>query len=353
LVPRSTFGRLFTYARETRADALENFTTEALAAAIRDDPGPLVAVLRSMLLLSSLDEPIEVVPATQVGVPGTGILDLVIDARFRDQTTEFWVEVKVMGGESGQQLSSYRRYLNQLPIANRPHLVTLARSRLGREEDIPWIPWQSIWRAAGAASAASRYWADLRSFLEEIRMADALDSPVSAGEAASMEGAAALLGKTIRILAAVASELNARWPAFRWPTEERRIQAVLAGQFGRHRRMLIVAGEEYRAYLFVGVISIDGEAHTAVWVETRNKAIEARRRVIELADSAGLSSAWERDMGAWGGLHKAGRLVGFASHTEVVSWFVGAMQELGDAGILELIPSLGRAEAGEAGDEES
>jgi hypothetical protein len=89
-VVRSTFGRLFTYARESKADALENFTTEALAAAIREDPRPIVHLLRGMLLLPSEGDPVEVLGSTQVGVPGAGILDLVIDIRYPGTTVEIW-----------------------------------------------------------------------------------------------------------------------------------------------------------------------------------------------------------------------------------------------------------------------
>jgi hypothetical protein len=351
-VARSTFGRLFTYTRETKADALENFTTEALAAAIREDPRPIVQLLRGMLLLPSLDDPIEVIAATQVGVPGAGILDLVLDVRYPGRAVEIWVEVKVRAGESGQQLNNYRNHLSEVPPDGRPRLVTLARVRLGQPDQLPWIPWQSIWRAARGASTSSTYWHDLRSFLEEIGMADAFDDPVSAREAASLDDAASLFGKTRRILAAVGAESNVRWPAFKWPTDERRIQRVLSAQFSRHRRFLMVAGEVYRAYLFVGVTPIEGEAHAAVWVETRDKAVEPRRRIIAAADAAGLSDAWERDMGSWGGLHKFRRLVSFSSHGDVVQWFIDSLEELGQAGILALIPALGRAEPAEVTDDD-
>jgi hypothetical protein len=115
----------------------------------------------------------------------------------------------------------------------------------------------------------------------------------------------------------------------------------------------MVAGEEYRAYLFVGVISIDGEAQASVWVETRNKAVEPRRRIVAAADAAGLGDEWVRDMGSWGGLHKVKRLVSFATHEEVVRWFIESLGELGEAGILELIPALGRAEPADVADEDA
>ena len=183
-------------------------------------------------------------------------------------------------------------------------------------------------------------------------MADLFDSPVSASQASSLEGAADLLGKTARILAAATVAANARWPEFKWPVGESKIKGVLGGQFGRHRRYLVVAGEEYRAYLFMGVVSVDGEAQCAVWVETRNKAIEPRRQVIHQADIAGLGPEWERDMGAWGGLHKSARLVSFASHDQVVGWFLTSLAELDEAGILAMIPGLGTVEPVESVDDE-
>jgi hypothetical protein len=351
-VARSTFGRLFTYARESSVDALENFTTEALAAAIQDDPSPLLQVLRSMRVIPATEGPTDVVAETQVGVRGVGILDLVVVLRDNGKPVEIWIEVKVMAGESGNQLEHYRAHLAALPVEQRPTLVTLAKAPVGHAHELPWISWQSIWRAARAADH-STHWRDLRSFLEEIGMADAFDAPVSAAEAASLDGAVGLFGKTRRILGAAAREANTRWPAFRWPADDRRILGMLSGQFGRHRRYLIVAGEEYRAYLFMGVTAFDGEAHATVWVETRNKAIDPRRQIIAAADAGGLSDEWERDMGAWGGLHKRKRLVALGAHAEVAGWLIGALEELASAGVLDLIPSLGRAEAIEAADDDA
>ena len=48
---------LFRYAKSVDAEALENFTTEALASAIRQDHAPLVNVLRERGLLSTDHDP--------------------------------------------------------------------------------------------------------------------------------------------------------------------------------------------------------------------------------------------------------------------------------------------------------
>lgn len=175
-------------------------------------------------------------------------------------------------------------------------------------------------------------------------MADQFDNPVSAREAASLGDAAGL----VRQNAASAGGggrggQSAMALLFLAPTDERRIQRVMSTQFGRHGRLFVVAGETYRAYLIIGVTSIDGEAHAAFWVETREKAIEPRRRVITTADAAGLTADWQRDMGSWGGLHRYERLVGFATQADVVRWFIARFEELDAAGILALIPTLRQA----------
>lgn len=174
-------------------------------------------------------------------------------------------------------------------------------------------------------------------------MADRFDDPVSAREAASLEDVFGLIGKTRRLLAQFAVEANNRWPNFIWPVDERRVQRAIAGQFAKNGRLFVVAGDAYRAYLIVGVTPVEGEAHAAVWVETREKATDARRRVIAAADAAGLPPDWVRDLGPWGGLHCFERLVRLHSHDEVVRWFLARLEELDAAGILTLISTLGDA----------
>src|SRR6185369_17794793 len=97
----------------------------------------LVRLLRSNLLLPSIDEPLEVIVFTQVGIPGAGIIDLVIDMRYPDVTREIWVELKVMAGESGRQLDNYGDHIRSLPDEHRPTLVTVARRPVRASSVIP------------------------------------------------------------------------------------------------------------------------------------------------------------------------------------------------------------------------
>lgn len=91
------FGRLFSYARGTGSDQLENFTTEALAATIRSDPQPFLRVLVEQGFLQTMPTSnVRVLVTTQEIVAATGIVDLVLRLfRNADLLWEFWVEIKV------------------------------------------------------------------------------------------------------------------------------------------------------------------------------------------------------------------------------------------------------------------
>lgn len=99
----STFNRLFLYAKAAEAEALENFTTEALAACIRDDDAPMARALRSVGVLPTDDVETRVVPHTQVAVAGAGVIDLILQTESGDRLGEVWIEVKVYAGQSGSQ----------------------------------------------------------------------------------------------------------------------------------------------------------------------------------------------------------------------------------------------------------
>lgn len=63
----STLLRLFRLAKATSAQALENYTTEALAAAVRADPGPFLVALRARDIVTA--DGVEIVQ-TQVHIAG-------------------------------------------------------------------------------------------------------------------------------------------------------------------------------------------------------------------------------------------------------------------------------------------
>ena len=117
----STLDRLYSYAKSTGAGARENFTTEALAGLIHDDPAPILRVLRDGGHLP-LGKPSDIALDTQVVLPGAGVLDLVLVIVIDGRRYELWIEVKVNAGESGTQLDAYRDHLARIPANHLGHL---------------------------------------------------------------------------------------------------------------------------------------------------------------------------------------------------------------------------------------
>lgn len=135
----STLYQLLRYARSSKAEAVENFTTEALAAAIRHDATPFVILLREHQLLRRPEPPLEVSVETQVHVRDAGFIDLVTEVRGDSWTEELWLEVKVDAPESGQQLTNYERWIGRLETDAQPVLAVLSKMPLAGHSDTPWI----------------------------------------------------------------------------------------------------------------------------------------------------------------------------------------------------------------------
>lgn len=102
----SALERMYTYAKAVGAGARENFTTEALAAAIRTDPAPFLEFFQGAGLMP-IGPIARLELETQLVLPGTGVLDLVLVAYVAGVRRELWIEVKVLAGESGNQLDAY------------------------------------------------------------------------------------------------------------------------------------------------------------------------------------------------------------------------------------------------------
>jgi len=177
----SLFGRLFAYARGGTADALENFTTEALAAAIRADPRPFVDLLDWTGVVRAAPGTTATVE-TQLVVPDCGIIDLAATlATDTHLLAEIWVEVKAYAGESGDQLDRYRRHIGARPAWDRPILVTLSQFPFARDPAVAWIPWQTVWSIVGRTDQPHPLWLEFRGFLEESDMADDAFEPIVPG----------------------------------------------------------------------------------------------------------------------------------------------------------------------------
>ena len=171
----SRLGRLYAYSKDTAFDAQENFTTEALAMAIADDPRPMIRALRGldakqvarvgMLERIDLGSTVALRSSTQVSLPGGGWLDLVLEVLSEGGSTigAVWLEVKIGAPESGDQLDSYERHARQAecPV----WLITLAHAPL--RDTVPNLTWNELYRAVRRPQSPRRSWRDFLTFLEE------------------------------------------------------------------------------------------------------------------------------------------------------------------------------------------
>ena len=129
-----------------------------------------------------------------------------------------------------------------------------------------------------------------------------------------------------------------------WPTI-RGVERVMTAQFAHHSRFMLFGGSMYLAKVcygvtpFDGVTLSDGEARFAVWVESNPKRTAARLEVRRAME--GQLPGWSRPRQDWRLLVASTRAINVASEDEAVDWFVERLVELRDAGLFELLPTLG------------
>ncbi len=330
-------GRLYTYAKGG-ADAKEDFTTEALAICLRHDPAPFIDALRTEGLLPEAVNPTTVVPYTQLSVPGVGRVDLVVRLGGA-ALEECWFEVKVDAPESGDQLARYAAHVSALPAEGRPQLIVLAREPI-RGDGPPLLPWGTV--HAAARSSATPHWQDLADWLEELRMVDTHDGPISPDELEALPQAVSLYEKLCHVLADACSRLAPRYPEFAWPRGGA-IRSMVEGELSHRGRFMLkvplrVGGE---TLLYFGIEG-RGAPTPEAWVESNPKYGPQRRAIIDAADRGRLDSAWVRQLATWQALrvaHPAGSPI---DQGALATWYVERVEELATAGVLELLPRLGK-----------
>lgn len=333
----SLFANLFRYSRATDSDPLENFTTEALAACVRDDARPFVTALAASKLIDT-HEVTGLSAESQVWIPGVGCIDLVICGHDRTGRFELWIEVKVNAGESGDQLTRYLAGARSRHPA-RVRVATLGPNAISADADITHVPWQALWHHVHHGAHDSKLWAEFNAHLMENEMADEYDSPVRATEAASMGNAVSLERRTRRIFAKFGARAQEIWPAGNWSSKESDIYWETATQFLRHGRWLVHRPRNKSPYVAAVVYpKTDGEAWLGLWIEADPKSLDVRARLLAHADGAGLDpTVWKRNVKGWQLI--AGE-VPLIAHREVdgaVAWLVDRLSELRRAGMLEMV----------------
>ena len=330
----STLERLYSYAKSTGAGARENFTTEALAGAARANPAPLQRLLRDAGLLPP-DDMTDLSLDTQVVLPGTGVLDIVMVASFGGSRRELWCEVKVNAGESGTQLDAYLQHLASIPPAHRPILFTLGPHALRDDPSIPFVSWHRLRRCIEPGDGPA--WHDLSDYLAEVGMSDDFDQPIAAREAAAMDDFRNLHGKVARTIVEVGAVASERWDALPWPTGEAAIRKRLLDRLATHQQLTVGIQSIKTAWLVIGVEAASGEADLVVSVETWPSASDLQREIHRLADASSFGPEWHRPLGAWGGLQRRERLVLLGDPSAAAQWLLSRIEELSSAGVLKAI----------------
>jgi hypothetical protein len=337
----SSFMRLYRYAKAVGAEAKENYTTEALRAAIETDPRPLLDAVRG-IGVERVDALARIDVNTQVAIRAVGQIDLVVEV-CAVPPIALWFEVKVDAGESGQQLTNYRTFISERPAHARPILIVLGPHALG---DSLFLSWQRLRRAIVASGTASPYWHDFKLYLEEIRMADSYDEPVTDGEAHSLESSRKLFGKVARILTPFAAAAMSIWPGSMWPQTEPKIVDAVTSTFLR----LGTLGISHVVQSNIGVSAgayhdpVEEEVWLGLWMWCRPNYLRERHELVDAVRAAReWDEEWYHDGAAWELFGAYHRLKDFESHAAATAWLAGRLTDLKDTGLLLV---LGRLAAG-------
>lgn len=340
----SALNRLFTYAKATGAAAVENFTTEALAHAIRQAPQPFVKALASIGVV--VPEPLELV-ATQVSIE-EGQLDLLV-ASVADRVA---IEVKVHSGESGDQLTRYLAWARTLEREHQPRIVVLSKERLSTVDGVAWLPWQEVWRQIRETGERNALWTDFALWLEENGMADDSHEPVSPQEAATLRHAHRLLRKSLHILAPVARHLNQVWPGSEWPTTDADVKKQLINRFGSWPSYTVQHRASFKCGLAIGIYEDDADhvARLGIWIWAAPKRVAERDHIYAVGKK--LSGDWAPRPG-WELLRAQRPLLEFETHEQATRWLVARVVELAQVGMLQLLSGTGPALPGEESGEQT
>ena len=328
-----------------QVENLENFTTEALGAAVRSDWRPFVTLMHEQGLLEPDLVPDDVQVVTQRPVAG-GAVDFVATLIGPDWTREIWLEVKVDSGIHGDQIATYQAAIaatGELPTV----LALLVKRPITGHGELPQLTWRQVRESAKAAPSSAILWHDLALYLEDVHVTDPFDEPVAEAEASAMLDAATLLRKMRRLLRDTALEAQERWSELEFPKAQGVANRFVEEQFADHAR-LAIGTRSHRAQVYFGMVQreatidwIEREPHVAVWVEHHPKATDVRRRLIAAAASGQIDSQWQRSWKGYWALVRHAPAKELEDLPAMREWWFARLDELDRAGIVNLIPQLG------------
>lgn len=351
---------------EMTRDALEDFTTEAVAGAIRRDSEPMVrALARAGALNTSMvsGQPLTVFTQRAHLVDGDSIrLDLVLSWPL--VPLELWIEVKTGAPLSGWldrtrdgvtvRRSQLGRYLDAATVMSatdgiqRPPVVLLAdedvRFSGGRAAAtgvggiVPvFVSWQDLADAVREQSAPDSLWLELVTFLKEKRMTQDAAFPITAREATSLADAHQLYRKSLDLLTEVNRRGAVALPELDWWGTG--LPEMVRRQFRDHARFTLGLWNNSKVGLLFGLrLSASGEAMFMVWMETDPRNAAIRPEAHTLAETAGLRElGWEMPYDGWWFVEARAHTVNYPSLDAAAQWFVDRFVELRDAGLIALL----------------
>ena len=328
----------------------ENFTTEALAAAIRSDPRPFLKALgeheTTSVFFVGTQLPVE-------GKQGYGILDLVVEVGSLENRRRYWFEVKVNAGEHGDQIEKYLGAIDSYPEEDRPRLRILGPRPL--REDVQWISWQSVRDGIESTESVNPnpYWNDLKVFLEEIGMADSFSDPFTSADLVALRPASSLLGKVARLFRSFVDQSKTIWEEANWPPTEGNIRKELGKFFVRDGVFAMNARTHRNKGVAVGVCSGEstGNALLRMWIWLKPMRIQERDKLWKQAGSLD-TTVWSRVPDCFELLSASRSLCHFEDAEEATGWLLDRLRDLAQAGVLGILPTLGVGISGEGDGED-
>ena len=211
------YSRMLSLGSREGSTPIEDFLTEALAAATNRDPRPLIAALRK----EGVKLPGEPTAATQVVKESVGRLDLVLSV---DGVEVVWVEVKAWSGEHGDQL---KRYTAAAATCDpRPLVLMLATAGAVPSITMPRLTWHQLVHAINSTEAPSDLWNELRDLVEERGLGGGLTMPLTVEEAQSFQHAQAGIAKVAAFINELEGTLSAQQSSAKWFANIDRVQFI-------------------------------------------------------------------------------------------------------------------------------
>lgn len=247
---------------------IEDFLTEALAAAINRDPRPFIVALRKEGIKVQKD----LTAKTQVFKENVGRLDMVLSI---DALEVLWVEVKAWSGEHGDQL---KRYTEAAATYN-PHPTVLMLATAGAVPSVtmPRLTWHKLVQTISDTEEPSHLWLELRALVEDCGLGGGLTMPLTKEEAQSFHFAQVGIEKVAAFINELEGTLKTQRSDSRWFANINRVQFI-TDQVQKHGRAI---------YQFDPIVrpsnTMDRDPLVFMWVGIENEqlhlAIEGRAKV--------------------------------------------------------------------------